>query len=163
MRLKKAQKEELLKLIAAGLESDEINARAAEFKSPFEVSRQQVDFYRKTRKVNIEEIAEQAEFAALQTGLAQKAERVRKLKDLAALLEADLFDNDLLWTEEVKGVGSGTIAEIVDYLEFNRSEVDAYRGLLDDIAKEVGDRVQRQDITSGGKTLRTVGFDTGDL
>jgi hypothetical protein len=42
--------------------------------------------------------------------------------------------------DQVKGVGSGDAAMIVDYEEFNKSEVDAYRGVLDDIAKEVGDR-----------------------
>lgn len=37
-------------------------------------------------------------------------------------------------------LGSGPMSEKVEYEEFNKAEVDAYRGVLDDIAKEVGDR-----------------------
>lgn len=153
MRLKKAQKEKLLRWIAEGLQSDEINERAADFAPPFNVSRQQVDHYRKTRQSDIGEIIKAGEIEALHTGLAVKAERVKKLKELAALMEKDLF-GDYLWTDQVKGVGSGDIATLVDYEEFNKAEVDAYRGTLDDIAKEVGDRSQRQEITGAeGKEI----------
>ncbi len=85
-------------------------------------------------------------------GLALKAERVRKLKQLAVLMEQDIFGG-LLWTTEFKGIGSGDIAEIVEYESFNAAEVVQYRGVLEDIAKEVGERVQKADITSGGEPL----------
>jgi len=153
MRLKKSQKEAVIKWIADGRQTDEINAQAAEFEPPFSVSRQQVDYYRKTREVDIGAILAAGEQEALTEGLATKSERVKKLKQLASLMEKDLFGG-FLWTEQVKGVGSGDIAEIVDYEEFNRSEVDAYRGVLDDIAKEVGHRATRQEITGkDGDTL----------
>ena len=139
MRLKKAQKDALLEWIAAGKKTDEINDLAAEHTPPFNVSRQQVDGYRKRRKVDIEAIIQQDEMRSLTSGLAIKEVRVSRLKRLAEMMEGDLF-GDRLWTDEVKGIGSGTIAEIVEYEEFNRSEVDAYRGLLDDIAKEIGHR-----------------------
>ena len=148
MRLKKKQKIQLLKWIAEGLQSDEINERASVFDEPFNVSRQHVDFYRKTRKIDIEQLQNDAEHEALNTGLALKSERVKKLRELAARLEKDLFgDEDLIWTNEIKGVGSGPIAEIVEYDEFNKAEIDAYRGVLDDIAKELSQRVQRQEVT----------------
>ena len=145
MKLKKGQKEAVLKWIAAGLESDEINERAAEFASPFNISRGHVQFYRRTRQIDIEEIKKADEHKAINEGLALKTERVKKLKKLAALMEEDLFSG-LLWTEEVKGVGTGNIAQIIDFEQFNRSEVDAYRGVLDDIAKELGERALRQEI-----------------
>lgn len=157
MRLKKAQKEILLEWVAEGLETDEINKRAADYIDPFDVSRQQVDHYRKTRQMSIAEIQANGEYEALNTGLAKVSKRVEKLKQLAARLEEDLFAaEDKVWTLQVKGVGSGPIAEIVEYYEFNRSEVDAYRGVLDDIAKETGGRVQRSDITSDGKQLQPI-------
>jgi len=161
MRLKKAQKDVLLEWIAAGMKTDEINKRAAEYKQPFNVSRQQVDGYRKRRKVDIEAIIQQDEMLSLTSGLAIKEVRVSRLKRLAELMEKDLF-GDRLWTDEVKGIGSGPIAEIVEYEEFNRSEVDAYRGVLDDIAKEVGHRVTRQELTGkdgGAIEFTNVGID----
>ncbi len=149
MRLKKEQKEAVIKWIAAGLRTDEINDLAADFDEPFNVSRRQVAYYRKTREIDVSALQKAGEEEALSEGLALKAERVRKLKQLAALMERDLFGG-FLWTEMVKGVGSGDIAQIVDYEEFNKAEVDAYRGVLDDIAKEVGARAQRQEITGEG-------------
>lgn len=147
MRLKKAQKDALLEWIAAGKKTDEINEMAAIFEPPFDVSRQQVDGYRKRRAVDVQAIIAKDERSALATGLATRETRVARLVQLAELIEVDLF-GERLWTRNVKGVGSGDIAEIVDYEEFNKAEVDAYRGVLDDIAKEVGQRVAKQEVTS---------------
>ena len=146
MRLIKSQKAAVLEWIADGLQTDEINQRAAEFKRPFSVSRQQVDYYRKTRKVDIEAIKLASDSDALKSGLALKEVRVDKLRQLAALMEKDLLGG-FLWLEQVKGVGSGPTATLVDYEEFNASEVAAYRGVLDDIAKEVGGRAARLEHT----------------
>jgi len=155
MRLKKSQKEQVLQWIAEGLESDEINARAAEFEDPFKVSRQQVDFYRKSRSIDLAALRKASEQDALTEGLAVVGERVRRLKMLAELIEQDIFGG-FLWTENSKGIGSGEVAEIYDFEEFNASEVSAYRGVLDDIAREVGDRIQKQDVTSKGEQIQFV-------
>lgn len=112
--------------------------------------------YRKTRKIDIDRIISEGEHEALNTGLALKSERVKKLKALALRLERDIFgddDQDYIWTDQVKGIGSGDIAEIVEYEEFNRAEIEAYRGVLDDIAKELGGRIQRTDLTSKGEKI----------
>ena len=146
MRLKKAQKEAVLKWVAEGLQSVEINARAAEFEPPFDVSRAQVDFYRKTRSIDLRALVSAAEGEALASGLAIKSERVKKLKQLAALMEADLFGG-FLWTENAKSIKDGEFSTVYEYEEFNSGEVAQYRGVLDDIAKEVGERVQKQEVT----------------
>ena len=159
MRLKKSQKEAVIKWIAEGVQSDEINERAAIFDPPFDVSRQQVDYYRKTRDTAIKALRAAGEQEALTEGLALRSERVRRLKQLAALLENDLFGG-FLWLDQVKGVGSGDIATLVDYEEFNAGEVIQYRGVLDDIAKEVGHRVQKQEITGAdGGPIVVVNWD----
>lgn len=101
-----------------------------------------VAYYRETRGIEIGALIKAGEEAALTEGLALKGDRVRKLKQLAALLEKDLFGG-FLWLDQVKGIGSGELAQIVDYEEFNKAEVDAYRGVLDDIAKEMGHRAQK--------------------
>jgi hypothetical protein len=161
MRLRKTQKEATLTWIAEGAQTDEINARAAEFDPPFRVDRQQVDYYRKTRRVDLDAIRQVSEKNALIEGYALKEHRVYKLSLLAALMERDLFGG-FLWTEQVKGVGSGDIAEIVDYEEFNAGEVVQYRGVLDDIAKETGGRVQKTDVNNDGKVEILVKYATGD-
>lgn len=162
MRLKKAQKLALLEWVAEGLESGEINDRAAVFEPPFEVSRAQVDYYRRTRKDDINLIRTNGEHTALNTGLALRAIRVEKLKKLADMIEDDLFNKDLLWTQDVKGVGTGAIAEIVEFEEFNRSEVDAYRGILDDIAKEIGERSQKVEHTGKDGERLVINLSWGD-
>jgi hypothetical protein len=139
MRLLKSQKQKLLEWISEGLQSDEINLRAAVFDPPFEVSRQQVDGYRDRRAVELAAIRRAGEHDALTTGLALKSNRVMKLQQLAALMENDLFGG-FLWTDQVKMIGSGPFAKEVDYEEFNTAEVQQYRATLDDIAKEVGHR-----------------------
>lgn len=166
MRLKKAQREALLKWIAEGLESDEINKRAAKFKPPFKVLRSQVVWYRKTRGVKLEEIQEAGEASALTTGLALKENRVATLQKLANRLLEDLFgegDENKLWLTMVKGIGSYDNYERVEYQEFNRSEIESLRGILDDIASEVGERIRKTDLTSGGKPLPRPGIDPKQL
>jgi len=143
MKLKKGQKENLLQWIAEGLHTDEINQRASLFKSPFEVTRQQVDHYRKTRHVDIESLKQAGEFTALNTGLAVREKRVALLQRLADRMVQDLFDEDLVWTDEVKGIGGADNFERIDYKEFNQAEVAQLRGVLDDIAAEMNERIKK--------------------
>lgn len=154
MKLTKKQRTQLLAWIAEGVDSGEINTRAKKFKPPFEVSRQQVDYFRKTRGVDIDQIKNEEEFDALKTGLALKENRVQLLQELADKMKSDLFENNLLWTDEVKGVGSADNFQLIDYKLFNSSEVQQLRGVLSDIADEVGGRVQRKEVTGkDGKPL----------
>lgn len=91
--------------------------------------------------------------------LALDYERVRKLKALAGLLEAQIFERDddgrfiNIWLDDVKSVGSGDKAERVDLVRFNSALVDQYRAVLDDLAKETGGRIQRKDMTTAGEKI----------
>lgn len=162
MRLKKSQKIKVIEWIAEGLQTDEINKLAEEYNDPFRVSRQQVDHYRKTRKIQIEAIKSVDETNALTTGLSKAEERVKRLQQLAEMLWSDI-SGGFLWLEDVKGVGSGEVAEVVEFEKFNQSEVSEFRAILEDIAKEVGGRVQKTDITSGGEIIRvTIKGEDGD-
>ena len=135
MRLKKVQIAELLTLIAEGLQSGEINDRAGEFDPPFNVSRQQVDYHRKASHAKIKELKEAYENGALNRGLARKCIRVQKIQKLASWLENQLYNDDLDMREK-------------------KVLIDSYRGVLDDIAKEVGDRIRKTEHT---------GEDGGDI
>jgi hypothetical protein len=141
MRLRKNQKQKLLEWISEGLQSSEINDRARLFDPSFTVSKQLVDYYRVTREKSLAAMAAASEHDALTAGLALRSERVKRLQQLAALMESDLFGG-FLWTDQVKMIGSGPFSKEVDYEEFNTAEVQQYRGVLEDIAKEVGDRKQ---------------------
>ena len=154
MKLKKSQKEHLLAAISEGLHTDEINRRASEFGEPYSVSRSQVDFYRQSRKVKLEEIQESSESDALKTGFALKERRVETLNLLAEKMSRELLEENRLWVSNSKALGSGEFMEIVDYEEFNGAEVQQLRGVLDDIAKEVGDRKTKLEHTGkDGKDL----------
>jgi hypothetical protein len=139
MRLKKKQKEAVIAWVAEGLETDEINERAAKFKPPFDVSRPQVSFYRETRKADLSIIRAAGEFEALTEGFAVKANRVKALQSIANLMYRDLTTG-FLWLDQVKALGSGEFMETVEYEEFNAAESKEFRGVLDDIAKELGHR-----------------------
>ena len=138
MKLKKKQREALLAWIAEGLESDEINKRAAQFKPRFRVLRSQVTYYRNSRRHKLDEIQGAGENDALKAGLAIREERVKALKLLAGTMLDELTreQDKRLWTQNAKAVGD----ERYDYVDFNKAEVDALCRVLDDIAKEVGER-----------------------
>ena len=145
MRLNTKQKNKLLSWVAEGLDSGVINKNASKFDPPFSVSRQQVDYYRKTRQIKVKELKENFEESGLNEGLARVEVRVGKLKILADLLEIDLFEKKDIWLADRKGVG--TTGEIFDFFKLNKAEMDVYRGILDDIAQEVGGRINKVALT----------------
>jgi len=91
--------------------------------------------------------------AILGYGLAHTYERVRKLYRLADLLESQIYERGELgalhnlWLPDVKAIGSGEFAERVDIERFNSPLLEQYRKVLEDIAKEVGGRVQKQEVS----------------
>lgn len=86
-------------------------------------------------------------------GLALSHERLRKLYRLEAMLEAQIYERGLddvlhnLWVPDVKSIGSGDNAERVDIERFNSAIIEQYRKVLEDIAKETGGRIQKQEVT----------------
>jgi hypothetical protein len=62
-------------------------------------------------------------------------------------MEQDLFGGKL-WVEHKKGVGQGKNMQIVTTKVFNRAEVDAYSRVLDDIARELGHRVHKSELST---------------
>ncbi len=91
-------------------------------------------------------VAQQAEYrrAIMEEGLALDHERVSALKELAGVLLDELRQDDRRWVRDVKQIGKGETAEKVDVERFNAAEVEQLRGLLDDIAKEKGERKEGQ-------------------
>lgn len=97
----------------------------------------------------------------LSSGLALDFERVRKLKKLAGMLHEQIFttgeDGQNLpnvWLADVKQIGSGEYAERVDLVRFNAALIAEFRDTLDDLAKEVGGRKSKAELSG---TVTTVG------
>lgn len=153
-RLRKKQKEAVLSWIAEGLETGEINERAAKFRPAFEVTSAQVDYYRATRDADLRAIARASETQALSSGYALKEQRVLALQQIAELMYRDITGG-FLWLDQAKALGAGDNAVIMDYEEFNTAEVQQLRGVFDDIAKEVGQRKQIVE-QSGAITFKVV-------
>lgn len=91
----------------------------------------------------------------MESGFALDYERVAALKRLAALLlnEIDYTDGDdrpKVWLPDVKQIGAGETAERVDIVRFNSPLIEQLRGTLDDLAKEVGGRVTKQEHSGPG-------------
>lgn len=150
MKLTKRQRTRLLEWIAEGVDSGEINKRAAKQKPPFQVTRQQVDYYRETREVDLQTIKKADENSALSSGLALREKRVQLLQDLAAKMSDDLLNKNLMWLDQAKGIGSQENYERIDYQEFNSAEVAQLRGVLDDIAQEVNERIKKHEVGGPG-------------
>lgn len=97
---------------------------------------------------------------ALRTGLAQAHERVNKLKDLADFLEGQIHETDPgnphlysnVWVLDVKVVDRAP-----EYIyRFNAPLIAQYRGVLDDLAKETGGRVQKNELSGpNGEPIKT--------
>jgi hypothetical protein len=89
----------------------------------------------------------------MEFGIALDFERVRKLMRLAEFLESQLYEQGEggefhnVWLPDVKSVGSGEFAERVDIERFNGDIISQYRAVLDDIAKEVGGRIKKQEVS----------------
>ena len=103
-------------------------------------------------------------------GLALDFERTDQLKQLAHFLieqineQVEVKDEagnvqsvkrPNVWVRDVKQIGSGEQAEKVEIERFNAAIISELRGVLDDLAKETGGRVQKQDI-SGSLPLKLI-------
>lgn len=136
MLLNKKQKRALVTWISEGLLSDEINRRAAMFKPPFKVTWQHVHYYRRTRRIILEDIRAADEQNALRTGYALRAIRIAGLCEAAEEMAHDLLVDNLIWLPRAKELAGRKY----EYLEFNKDEIDEFRLTLKAIAIEMGDR-----------------------
>lgn len=118
-----------------------------------------------------EEMKNQERMEAFNHELALDFGRVRKLFELAQFLEGQIYEHDdtgkfyNIWNPDVKQIGSGDSAERVDIERFNPALISEYRATLADIAKEVGGRVEKKEVTgaNGGAIIIKTGMSLDDL
>lgn len=109
---------------------------------------------------------------AIAADRAQAAVRVAELDRLATFLHAQIYeegttaDGDVVyhnvWLYDCKQIGSGPFATQVDLRRFNGALIEQFRGVLDDIAKEVGGR-RALDKPPAPPPGAPSGFDLGPL
>lgn len=67
----------------------------------------------------------------------------RKVKQLVDITD----DEETIWLDDVKSVGSGPGAERVDLKTFNADAFKELREYLDDIAAEMGERIKKKELS----------------
>lgn len=147
-KLTRTQRKYLLTWIGEGLKPREINSRASKLKSPFQATRQLIDYYRKKTGKKVVEERKAEDISSFSKGFALKEKRVEALNAIAELLFEDITKPDRkgLWLEDRKAIGSGPFAETFDFEKFNQAEIQELRAVFEDIAKEVGDRLTGKKI-----------------
>jgi hypothetical protein len=132
-KLTNEQKETLLTWLAADYDSRLIMLWFKE-REWCELTRDNLSYYRKVYGIDIEKLRAERRTSALNTGLAIKEERVKRLSDHADALEA------IKWIPDIK---TGKL-----------HNEKAWRETIDDIAKEVGGRKQNIDLSNSDGSLK---------
>ena len=148
--LTEEQRTAVLQWMAEGVNNDTLKIRSSEFIPPFEMSDQHIYSLRRANGKILTEIRKENDLLAITKGLALRSNRIDKLTKLADDMEKDLFELKKTWLEDKKMLGE----EEYTFYKYNQSQVDQYRKVLDDVAKEVGGRVQRTDITTGDQPIK---------
>lgn len=81
----------------------------------------------------------------LESGLALDTERIKVLSRITNLLQGQVFETDEAGKQPKLWPKYGTTENGQDLRKFNSALIRELRGLLDDLAKEVGGRRQRSD------------------
>lgn len=150
------QLDALVQWLAEGMTNKQIHEASAKFDPPFEIDSRMISYYWRSKEVEIGKARAERQSRIIAQGVAMTENRIAKLVKLAEVLEADLFNHKLTWVERQKMLGSGQWGQIVSEKEFNAAEVRELRLVYDDLAKEVGDRVSRMDVTSKGHRILNI-------
>lgn len=128
MRLTNEQKLLITEWVAAGKTNQQIIRLAAEHDPPFEVKSANISkTFRKQTEKKESVIHEERKAEAIQSGLAEKEARIRMLEETAKFLFG-VFP--MTPSDKMPGI------------------VNAMRGCLDDIAKELGQRSSKVDVNA---------------
>ncbi len=147
-KLTSAQRRQMLEWIVEGLSIVEMRDRASQLDEPFEVTRGQVVHARKSMRAKWSAKWAEQEKALLEDGFARKAVRIRQITEMyerhlqliAARAEAPQL-------QDVPGGRTGLLTQDVKQgkivFKYDRAVISEMRGLLDDIAREKGERQQK--------------------
>jgi predicted transcriptional regulator len=139
-KLDKVQKNLIYQWILEGLSDQQIMNRAKE-QNHFEITQQGINYYRQTKSVGkkAEKILERKTDSALRKGLAIRENRVNDLQFIRDKLMDELNTNGL-WIDESKTILTQNYETTEIKKTFNAPLIRELRGVLDDAAKEMGER-----------------------
>lgn len=138
-QLTKLQRNLVLQWIMEGLSDSQIIVRAAEQSKPFSISRQAINkTYRRKEPEKIKQVLAEKEISALKQGLAIRENRVADLQKLRDKLIAEVDKS--LWIDDSKTILTQNYETTEVKKTFNASLIRELRGVLDDAAREMGDR-----------------------
>jgi len=134
------QKNLILQWILEGLSDQQIMKRAKE-QNHFELTKQGVNYYRQSKAAGkkAERIIERKTDCALKKGLAVRENRVNDLQKIRDKLMEEL-DKNGLWIDESKTILTQNYETTETKKTFNAPLIRELRGVLDDAAKEMGER-----------------------
>ncbi len=115
--------------------------------------------------------AREADFRrdTMESGYAVRENRIKSLNRLAEMLYEDLTEKGKLWLKEVRWVGGPNRSggKVVTHARFNKEELEQFRGILDDLAKEKGERKLTMDMRfvreEAEKLAALMGLDKAEL
>lgn len=116
-----------------------------------------VEAFDRQQAAHAQAIYEARRQSILESGLAQKHERLDKLCSIFDRLYEDFQSDQNLWMHEAKGIGAGENFVVIDTIRFNAALVTEIRNTLADIAAEVGGRPRKTELTgrNGGPIRST--------
>jgi len=134
------QKNLILQWILEGLSDQQIMKRAKE-QNHFELTKQGINYYRQTKAAGkkAKKILEKKTDSALRKGLAIRENRVNDLQFIRDKLMDELNTNGL-WIDESKTILTQNYETTETKKTFNAPLIRELRGVLDDAAKEMGER-----------------------
>ncbi len=129
MGLNQNQKNLVKAWVAAGLKDREIIQLAKEQVPPFHISQQNISKnYRKPVRKKVERLLERQEDSVLRSGLAVRENRIKRLMEYE-----ELARERMKMEKDPKGLST---------------LINQARGCLDDIAKEMGERREKIDVSA---------------
>jgi predicted transcriptional regulator len=139
-KLDKVQKNLIYQWILEGLSDQQIMNRAKE-QNHFEITQQGINYYRNKKGIakQTEKILNRKTDSALRKGLAIRENRVNDLQFIRDKLMDELNTNGL-WIDESKTILTQNYETTETKKTFNAPLIRELRGVLDDAAKEMGER-----------------------
>jgi hypothetical protein len=165
VKLNRSQQNKVLEWAGEGLRLPEVKERAAKEDPPFEVDWHQLKWARQRLGARIREMREQSEVEILNNGLSRRVERIRQLETLfdkhLELIRARGVEMD----GEIAGGETGLMAR--DYkgkdadtavYKYDGALVKEMRGIIDDIAREMGERKTNVELGGSGELIIKVQY-----
>jgi len=139
-KLDKVQKNLIYQWILEGLSDQQIMNRAKE-QNHFEITQQGINYYRNKKGIakQTKKILEKKTDSALRKGLAIRENRINDLQFIRDKLMDELNTNGL-WIDESKTILTQNYETTETKKTFNAPLIRELRGVLDDAAKEMGER-----------------------